>query len=130
MGNQWKEEHRATDDSCLVISGWHQQHGHVACKVLACPSDNTELLHSREVQILSTLSHSNICPVLSIAQTLLQGRHCVVITMPFVPTSLAKERHRRAKLVAHWQETELWSMLVQVVSALNYTIHSKFVIEI
>lgn len=115
------EEHRSPDGSCVVVSGWHYKHGHVVCKVLASASDRTKLMQSREIQILSSLSHCNICPVFRISQQKLQNCHYFIITMPYVTTSLAKERHKRAKLKAHWKETELWSILGQVVSALCYT---------
>ena len=114
------EEYRSADGSCVVVSGWHRKYGHVACKVFACFSDISELLKSREVQILNRVSHSNICPVHLIFQKEYQGLHYLVIMMPFVPTTLAKESHKRAKLGAYWKEAELWSMLGQVVSALSY----------
>lgn len=116
-----QEEYRSADGSCVVVSGWHHQHGHVACKVFASFSDISELLESREVQILSRVRHENICPVHSIFQKEHEGLRYLVIMMPFVPTTLAKESHKRAKLGAYWKEAELWSMLGQVVSALNYT---------
>ena len=115
------EEHRSSDGSCVVVSGWHYKYGHVVCKVLASSSDRTEIIQSREVQILRSLSHCNICPVFHITQQKLQNRHYFIITMPFVATNLAKERHKRMKLGAHWKEAELWSILMQVTSALCYT---------
>ena len=117
---QMKEEYRPEQGNCVVVSGSDPVFGAVACKVIALHAEDAHVLQTREMQILENLQHPNICPVLKTERKSLKGNFYFIITMPLAHTTLSKEKFRRSELGAFWDETELWSILQQVVSALAY----------